>query len=250
MPLNDLTSFTAISFLSLVHLFTSRINFLKTHPHSPWLSASGGIGIAYVFGQTLPKLAKMNDVLMNATDTGIYGFLEHHAYLTALTGFIIYYGIDWLSFNCEQNLSDSCQWNNFSFSFILYLQAVCFIGYSFLIGYLITQIETVTSVILVTVAMGLHFVGIDYGLSHRYSKIYEYVIRWLLILGTYLGWAAGIFIQTAQTTIALWYAFLSGAIIINAVKDELPDETHGNFWAFLGGVCFYTGLIILIEYLT
>ncbi len=246
-----LYSFLAVSILSFIHFFIGRLHFLEKHPHSRYFSFSGGIAIAYVFTVTFPKLAKMNEKLMQTGSMGIYGFLEHHAYLVAMIGFILYYGTNFLSERC---LSSSKECHSFQLGIRTFLAAYVpvfmFGAYAFLAAYLIsenTNSNYLLSVLLTSFAMTLHFVGIDHGLRHRYAEYYDGRVRWILVIFTYCGWITGILTESTENNFALWYAFLSGAVIINAIKDELPEHHPGSFGAFLGGVLTYTLLILSLE---
>jgi len=86
-------SILTVGVFAAIHLFIRRFHFLQTAPHSPLISFSGGVAIAYVFVVVLPKLASQQEALMSAQDPGVYGFLEHHAYLLALIGFAFFYGL-------------------------------------------------------------------------------------------------------------------------------------------------------------
>ena len=44
--------------LAAVHLFSGRLRFLSVLPRSRWLSAAGGVSVAYVFVHLLPDLAE------------------------------------------------------------------------------------------------------------------------------------------------------------------------------------------------
>ncbi len=44
--------------LAAVHLFAQRMRFIALVPRSRWLSAAGGVSVAYVFVHVLPELAE------------------------------------------------------------------------------------------------------------------------------------------------------------------------------------------------
>ncbi len=229
-----LSSFIAACLLSLTHILVGRLRFLHAEPHSAWLSLSGGAAVAYVFAHLLPKLAQKQEALLNASDSGLYGFLEHHAYLVALAGFVVYYGIGRAAV--------------FAKTHVLSVQVAGFAGYSLLIGYLVADSSGLVALALITLAMILHFLGMDHGLLHKYVALYDRVIRWLLALSILVGWTIGVSTNISDTTVALWLAFLAGGIIINVIEEELPSERHGRFWPFLAGVMVFTILVLAIEW--
>ncbi len=91
--MTNVASLVAVCVIAMVHLFVGRLRLPDGTQRSVWLSAAGGAAVAYVFVYVLPKLAAKQHVLVQAIDTGLYGFLEHHAYLVALLGFSLYYGL-------------------------------------------------------------------------------------------------------------------------------------------------------------
>ena len=232
--MSGLSSFIAACLLSLTHIFVGRLRFLDAQPHSAWLSLSGGAAVAYVFAHLLPKLAQKQEILLNASDTGLYGLLEHHAYLVALAGFVGYYGIGRAAV--------------FAKAHVLPVQVVGFAAYSVLIGYLVADSLSFVPLALVTIAMILHFLGTDHGLRHHYDAVYDRVIRWVLALSIFVGWGIGLVTEVAETTVALWFAFLAGGIVINVIKEDVLAEQHGRFWPFLVGVAAFTLLVLAIEW--
>ena len=71
--------------LAGVHLFSGRLQFLGVSPRSRWLSAAGGVSVAYVFVHLLPDLADEQKTIREATSESL-SFLEYHVYLVALVG--------------------------------------------------------------------------------------------------------------------------------------------------------------------
>jgi hypothetical protein len=86
-----LLSLLLVAALAAVHLFSGRMSFLSASPRSRWLSAAGGVSVAYVFVHLLPELAEGQTALEGeggAEGAGVgplLGFLEDHVYLVALS---------------------------------------------------------------------------------------------------------------------------------------------------------------------
>lgn len=49
-----------------------------------------------------------------------------------------------------------------------------------------------------------------------------------------------------QAAIAVLFAFLAGGVILNVLKEELPEERKSCFWAFAVGVGAYTLLLLTL----
>jgi hypothetical protein len=41
-------------------------------------------------------------------------------------------------------------------------------------------------------------------------------------------------------------AFLAGAVIMNVLKEELPEERESRFWVFALGAAFYTVILLAL----
>ena len=78
--------------LVLVHLFASRLRVLDSTPRSRWLSLSGGISVAYVFMHVFPELAEAQHTI--GAQSAWIPWVENHAYLVALTGLAVFYGLE------------------------------------------------------------------------------------------------------------------------------------------------------------
>jgi len=79
--------------LAATHLAASRFRFLDRSPRTRWLSFAGGVSAAYVFLHILPALRDLQRSLENAEE-GWLSYLDQHAYLLALTGMAIFYGLE------------------------------------------------------------------------------------------------------------------------------------------------------------
>ncbi len=53
-----LATYAVLALLAVVHLTAGKMRFLGGTPRSVWLSAAGGISVAYVFVHVLPDLAE------------------------------------------------------------------------------------------------------------------------------------------------------------------------------------------------
>ena len=89
-----LSTLAAALALAVVHLFSGRLRFLRAIPRSRWLSAAGGVSVAYIFVHVLPELAERQQ---HFSDLAVLRFLEHHIYGVALVGFAAFYGLERLA---------------------------------------------------------------------------------------------------------------------------------------------------------
>jgi hypothetical protein len=42
------------------------------------------------------------------------------------------------------------------------------------------------------------------------------------------------------------FAFLAGGVVLNVLKEELPEERESRFWAFALGAASYTALLLVL----
>ncbi len=61
--MTPLLSLALVAALAAVHLFSGRMRFLSASPRSRWLSAAGGVSVAYVFVHLLPDLAEEQETV-------------------------------------------------------------------------------------------------------------------------------------------------------------------------------------------
>jgi hypothetical protein len=94
--------------------------------------------------------------------------------------------------------------------------------------------------------MGLHFVVNDFGLRENHKHAYQKLGRWILAAAIIFGWAIGLKSELSPAAIALLFAFLAGGIILNVLKEELPEERQSRFWAFALGAGIYTVLLLAL----
>lgn len=243
-PFNSLIAVTA---LALVHLFAARFRFLESTPRSAWLSAAGGVSVAYVFVHLLPDLSDAQETIA-ATLDDMLGQLENHVYLIALAGLAIFYGLERAAVTSRRRQRDAVGRDTPSPG-VFWLHAGSFAAYNALIGYVIHQRgeEGRQQVLLLfSVAMGLHFLVNDFGLREHYKDEYHRIARWLFAGAILVGWAVGLIGEIHEAALAVLLAFLAGGVILNVLKEELPENRESRFWAFIVGAGAYAALLLAL----
>ena len=223
--------------LATVHLLAGKLRFLDTVPRSRWLSAAGGISVAYVLVHLLPELAELQAHL-NETLPAIALAVERHVYVVALVGLAAFYGIEHWSRRSGRDAEGVSPAAMFSFAMYCIYNAV--------IGYLLLQRDTIAEAVAFAVALGLHFVVNDYGLRQNHRSSYHRYGRWLLSAAVVAGAVIGYATAVSEVVIAGAVAFVGGGTILNVLKEELPEERESRFTAFLAGATLYTALLLLV----
>ncbi len=241
--------FTAllVTALAIVHLFSGKLRFLDLSPRSRWLSAAGGISVAYVFVHLLPDLAQEQEAIREAVGK-TFNFLEYHVYLVALIGLAAFYGLERAA-KSSRKRERSAGREDTTEAKVFWLHTASFALYNALIGYLILHREEpgFQSLIFFTFAMGVHFVVNDFGLRKDHKDAYEGVGRWVLAMSILLGWAVGLIFEISEAAVGVLFGFLAGGVIMNVLKEELPEERESSFWAFTLGGAVYT-VVLLIAF--
>lgn len=229
----------------LVHVFGGRLAFLAKTPRSIWLSAAGGVSVAYVFVHLLPELAAHQDVIgESARDAGLLGAIESHAYLIALFGLGLFYGVEHFArTRGGQKPIDEGQKTPLG---IFWVHLGAFALYNVLIGYLLVHREEtdLRGLIIYGVAMSLHFIVNDQGLRQHHGRTYHRYGRWLLAAAPVAGLLLGLVTIVSTLLLSALFAFLAGGIILNVLKEELPEDRQSRFSAFALGAASYAALLL------
>jgi len=224
----------AVGIFALVHLFAEKTRNLDEIVHGRFLSFCGGVAIAYVFIDILPKLAA-NDLIIQRMLSGVFPYVERHIYVMALVGFLMFFII---------NRSETWLIGRSKF----YISVFSYAWFNFLVGYAVVDKNNieVQPLILFTFAMTLHLFTNDYSLNKLYGDSYRNTGRWILIASLFLGWSVGMVIILPEVAVALISAFIGGGVILNVTRHELPQENPHSLGAFLASAFLYTIILLLI----
>jgi len=236
-------SFFLALILVVTHLFAGHLRFLEGIPRSRWLSMAGGVSVAYVFLRLLPELSAGQETIRQSITNPIL-FLEHHVYLLALAGLVVFYGLERV---VRASKSKAGQGKPVG-SGIFWLHMGSFTIYNMLIGYLLSsqEVSALQSKALFAFAMALHFVVTDYGLREDHQDIYRRIGRWILAAAILVGWGIGMAVRVPELVLVAITAFLSGGIILNVMKEELPADRESRLLPFFLGVVFYSILLLVL----
>lgn len=59
-----------------------------------------------------------------------------------------------------------------------------------------------------------------------------------------IGWTLGALTAVSEAALVTLTAFLGGGVILNVLKEELPEERESRFWAFALGSATYALLLL------
>jgi hypothetical protein len=234
MPYPLIALFSILVF-SCVHLWAEKGRGFGLLSRSRLLSLGGGVAIAYVFVDLLPKLGKSN-LLIERVLSGFFPYFERHAFVAALLGFLLFFFVD---------RSPSKWFKDEKYTITMIAYAL----FNFLVGYAVVNKDNpeVQPLVLFTIAMALHYFTNDYTLCESHGSDYRRQGRWILIASLFFGWLAGVSIHLSETAIALISAFIGGGVIMNVMRHELPEKKANSVGVFLISAFVYTSILLCIH---
>lgn len=231
-------STVAIIIFATIFFFGDNIRLPHKKLHRLVLSFAAGAAIAYIFVQLLPDLQLAKEILIQELASKSVILAEHFVYLAAMLGFIASYGLERMS-----------TWIQRQQNSLFILQISGYAIYVWLISYLMVRnIETgAVSLAFYAIAMGLHFLALDFHLYDEYGQLYKKLGKNILTVAVVLGWGVGIFTELHKLLVMLLLGLISGAVIMNTMIMELPQGKDGKFLPFLAGGIFYTALLLSVR---
>jgi hypothetical protein len=234
----------AASVIAAVHVFSPGLRVLDAVPRRAWLSAAGGIALAYVFLHLLPELAEHQVVF--ATDERRLMGREIEVFLLALVGLLSFYGLERMVRLAGGGKGKPARHDAAISVFSIHVAG--FVVYNALVGYLLVHRDhgELTGLWVFTAAMAVHFLVNDRALYREHGARYLAAGRWLLASAVYLGLVVGLAMPISDFAVTLVFAFLAGAIILNVMKEELPEERESAYAALVAGAAGYAVLLMFI----
>lgn len=239
-------AFGAALVLTAAHLGAARLGFIRLEPRSQVLSAAGGVSVAYVFVHLLPEIAEAQEAIGEVAG-GAIASIERHAYLFALVGLVVFYGLERAAVASRGDARRSG--GEATAPGIFWISTISFAVYNALIGYLLlerSRDSPLVELVLFALALALHMVVNDLGLRGHHKSRYDRWGRWILAAAPLVGVAVAAGWEISEAALGLVIAFLGGGIVLNVLKEELPEERESRFGAFLAGAAAYGALLLLV----
>ena len=239
----DLESLIAAFLWVVPFALGRRLRLGDSRSRRSWVSAAAGIAIAYVFVDLLPQMSRMQELFSTASAGSPLPFPHYRVYTSALVGFVIFYGLEnMVAFTRpgrQKKENAPASW----------LHIFGFAVYCALMGYLLHE-ESVSgsrSLLLYSLAVFFHFWIVDHSLRREHGSLYDRSGRWLLASGVLAGWVLGAFGFYSEFLVPTLMGFISGGVVINSIKEELPEKGEGRVVPFILGAFGYALLLLLME---
>lgn len=239
--------------LALVHAAARYLHLSAVITRNKWLSFGGGVSVAYVFVHVLPELSVGQAAIEDAQHVLVQE-LAYHAYLIALSGFALFHGLERWAVRARGDDDEADagitirsvdETNEETGHPVFWAHLISYGLLNAIIGYLLVEhAHSGDSVVLFTVAMGFHFLVNDDSLRRHHRKVYDDVGRWVLTAAVLAGWMLALVVDLQHYALMAAFAFVSGGVILNVIKEELPTDRKSRFDYFIVGAAVYAGLII------
>lgn len=228
-----MASFVSLWILVAVHLFGNQSRIMGWIWHGRFLSFASGVSLGYVFVELLPALSE-GQPLIKETFHGALPYLDKHAYLIALIGLLFSYAVE------KKSTSKS--------DYKFWLSMGGYALFNFFVGASLADPfnPDIKPIWLFTVAMGLHYFVRDHNAVESHPKAYKNEARWMLVVALILGWVVGYVTAIPQSLIALVVAFVSGGVILNSMRYELPEKKKDSTAYFILGALGYAVMLLSI----
>lgn len=227
--------------LAAVHLLAHHLRALDGTPRSRWLSAAGGASVAYVFLHLLPEIAHARE------DLSELGLLEEElAWMLALTGLVAFYALEALVRRKRRDAGTAMHHEGAAATGAFWLHLGSFAAYNVITGYLLTHGEDrhAGTLGLYALALGLHFLVVDYGLREDQLATWRRLGRWVVTGALFSGLVLGLVTAPPDALVFGLVAFLGGGIVLNVLKEELPEERGSRIAPFVTGAGAYAALLL------
>ncbi|RQG88915.1 hypothetical protein EA462_11005 [Natrarchaeobius halalkaliphilus] len=234
-----------VALVTVAHLLPDELSVSVGLSRHDLLSLTGGVSIVYAFLHLLPELDERQEAL-EGVPVLVWSLASHHVYAVAFVGLALFYGLERLarmsrSYGVERELGSVGE------EPVFWIHVGGFAVYNAFIGYALVQGETGTdNVALFGVAMALHLFGNDEAMQHHHRELYSRFGKWILAGAVVLGAAVGVGYTIDDVTVTTLLGLLTGGILFNSIKDELPRTRESRFWPFALGSGTYAVVLLLL----
>ncbi|WP_096201801.1 hypothetical protein [Bacillus sp. FJAT-45350] len=228
----------AVTFI-FIYIFIVRIIPSNRIRRNRWLSFSGGLAVSYVFIYIFPSLHGYQQSIREYNDNLA---MDIEIYFVGLIGLLVYCGLERVAVVMEKQ-------NNKGKWVFFWIEVAFFALYTMMISYIFVHsaIEGIQALLYI-IAIGGHFLTVAHDLWFESPRKYLKLGRYILSVSVIVGCLIGAIIELSLVVNSVIYSFLSGAMILNVLKNELPNEHESHFPTFAISVLLYTSVLLSFNY--
>ncbi len=206
-----------------------------------WMSLAAGISVAYAFLELLPEL---HSAQVELALSGFLDVLHNEAYLLAFVSVALFYALEIVAIRSRRT-GRGREGREHTSGGVFTVHIVFFALYFFLIGDIVAAVDEkgLAAALLFCIALAFHFFIIDEGLRHHHRVRYDRWGRWVLAAALVLGTVNGMFSFAFSTMTAFLWAFVAGGLILNTLKEELPESKESCLPSFFVGAILFAILL-------
>jgi hypothetical protein len=232
-------TFAAALALVFVCLFAHKLRAGAYHRRR--ISIAAGVSVATIFVDILPQVSENQARFSANGHLAAALFPEQAVYLAALFGFVLFFGIQYMSVAVPAEKEKP--------GAVFYgLQIAAFATYYSLISYLMVHSiwKGVPALLIYAFAMAFHLLLVDYSLAEKRPQLYATRGRWVLAIAVIAGWSIGVVTSIPDQWLARITGFVAGGVIMNSLVVELPEGRGGRFWFFASSAAIYALVLIFV----
>ena len=226
--------------LGVLHVVGPKLVSITYVPRSAWLSAGGGVAVAYVFVHLLPEVARAAAVISRTGDGGL--LREEGIWVVALGGFVCFFWLETLTRRTRAGGDASTS------SGMFWVSIGSYATYNAVIGYLLRERAErgLAALGVFVVAMGVHFLVNDFALREHHRHRYRSFGRWVLVTAIGVGAVVSAVAHVSGAALGAIVAFVAGGVVLNVIKEELPTEAESRFGAFALAAAGYAAVLLAL----
>ncbi len=245
--MSPLVSLAAAVLVASPYLVGLPLRMSRTNTRRAFISAAAGISVAYVFVDLLPELAEMQARFVEVTEHLRLPSPEYRVYLAAFLGFSLFHYLEAMAFSSRDE-DHSASFGHGEGCRIYRMHVLGFALYAAFVGYLLgsrAEEQGLHFLIFYSLAMALHFLIVDNSLRKEHGAVYDRSGRWVLAAAVLLGWGVGAFLTAPERIVTTLGGFVAGGVVLNSIKDEMPEKGEGKVLPFLLAGLIYAVILIM-----
>ncbi len=234
--------------LAAPHFLAGHIRRLPFVPENETVSFGSGAAVAFVFLHTLPELAASGEQVGEALalEEGFVPLREVAAFLCALAGFLVFYGL-------EKTVRAHAGRSSAPSVGVYRLHLASFSLFNLLLMFFVAEQAGHGPTVFTWVfagAMALHYLLIDRGFEEQFAERFDHRGRFVLLAamlaGLLIAELAG---ELHQGYIEAARGFVAGSVLLNVFRGEVSFSRQSSYPWFLIGVGTVTALLLLVTLL-
>ena len=232
--MNMVSFFIGIIFI-LLHLFANKLLPAERIKRLLWFSFSGGLAVSYVFVYLLPTLHQEQSAI---EDKYRALAMESEIYIIGLIGVVSFLLIQVIVRRHDVSRNTS-----------FYTAVAFYTIYNAMISFTVLSADiAVVQAVFYSFAIGLHIIAVAHDMYREFPVEYKRNGRYIMAGGIVAGWLFALTIELDPLSKAVIFSIISGAMIFNVFKNEIPHEREIHFPTFVIGVFAYTVVTISLKF--